>query len=152
MEKKPYKKWSGRAISDADHAACVRAIGPRYDALVAPITTEMGLAPRGRYHRSPDAPCVYVFRTDELAADHRGLVFHVQLSPDESLAEIVFREWEGTPPFGQQQWDALQPNTWEPSKRQWRGFRVFREFDLEQAKDLVTKCVSRFDEVYGDAI
>ena len=147
--KKSHVKWTGQHITEADHKVGVQAFGPKCQSVVEPLLQGTDLFPRCRLH-GKNVPCVYVFRARELAAQDRGLVFHVQLDPKETFVEIIFRRWSGKQPLNSTCWESLQPDSWHPNSNyeNWRGLRLSPN-DLGRAREPLEQCVARYDEIYG---
>jgi len=151
MPKQP--KFRGRHITNEDHAGCVRRLGKLYPKYIDPILEGTGLYDRARWHRDPDAPCVYVFRNKDLyEAEDRGIFIHLQNTRDENGVEIVFRRTKSFSPLPSPEWAGLGSERWQPNKDEWKALRVARAEDIPEAKRLIKMAIERYDREYGESL
>ncbi|MDP6460570.1 MAG: hypothetical protein QF819_00470 [Gemmatimonadota bacterium] len=136
-------------ISDAEHEACLRTFGLRYFDRVLPIVSSSSLCPRGRMTPG-DGAQLYVFRSPGSARKNRGVVFHLQRTPDDGCVEVAFRPWkDGTLPVTPEVWQELGPDSRRPGRTGWRGFRVETREDVSRAIGMAETAAERFDQLWG---
>jgi len=148
MAKHP--KFRGKHITPEDHEVCIRRLGKLYPKYIEPVLAGTGLYDRGRWHREPDAPCVYVFRNRELyEGEERGIFLHIQNTRDENGIEIVFRKNMNFSPLPSDDWSKLDSERWQPNKDEWKAFTISSEREILGAKRLLNLAIERYDQEFG---
>jgi len=141
-----HPKFKGKHITSEDHEICVRRLGKLYPKFIEPILKATGLHDRGRWHRDPDAPCLYIFRNKEIyETEERGIFFHIQNTRDENGVEIVFRKNKRFSTLPSPDWSKLGPERWQPNKDEWKAFTVSSEEDIPEARRLINLAIERYD-------
>ncbi len=146
-----HPKFRGRHLTEEEHQVCVRRLGKLYPKFIDPILDGMGLYDRARWHRDPDAPCVYIFRNKDIYENEgRGIFLHIQNTKDENGVEIVFRKTKNFSPLPPLEWHILGPERWQPNKDEWKAFTVNSREDIPEAKRLIGLAISRYDQEFGN--
>lgn len=148
-----HPKFTGKLITDKEHEIFLSRFGSLTERFVNPILDGLGLYQRGRWHRDPDSPCLYVFRHMSLYEndERRSIFFHIQDSRNENEIEVIFRKIRGFNPFGQNEWHKLGPDRWQPNKDNWKSYLVNNTQSIAEARRLISLAIESYDNYYGDA-
>ncbi len=120
-----HPKFSGKFITEKEHKSFLSRFGALVPRFVNPVLEGLDLFERGRWHRNPDAPCLYVFRNMKMYEEElRSIFMHIQETKVPNEIEVVFRRKGRFNPLEQELWNRLTPERWQPNYDNWKSIHV----------------------------
>lgn len=144
-----HPKFSGKFITEKEHQVFLSRFGELIEWFVNPVLEGFDLYERGRLHRNPDVPCLYIFRNMKMYEQElRSIFLHIQETKVPNEIEVVFRRQRKFKPLEQEFWDRLTPDRCQPNYDNWKSIHVNNSRSIDEARRLISLAIEAYDKYY----